>query len=307
MINSPPFITIPISTRLTLRCKRAQHKSLRISWHWILLSILVLTALNLKAQETPRFEIPRSQVINIKVPDLQREYPLFIKLPRSYDRHKEKSYPVIYLMDAWYSFQIVSGATRFPMNTGKMQEAIIVGISYSKGSKGPSSRIRDYTHIEDTTWKYKTGKANDYLSFIKQSVFPYIEKHYRANDSRTFIGNSLGGLLGAYVLFTDPKMFNNYILGSPSVWFKDYDVLNIKTEPNLNKHKVFIAVGSNETPQLDSPSHDMVEGAKRLESKLSKGLFPNTKVKLLTIQGANHETAFPTTAIQGLDWLFKVE
>ena len=102
-----------------------------------------------------------------------------------------------------------------------------------------------------------------------------------------------------------PDMFNNYVLGSPSVWFKDNDILKIKTAPNLNKHKVFIAVGANETIELDSPKHDMVKGAKELELKLSGELFPNTKVKLLTIQGANHETAFPTTAIQGLYWLFK--
>jgi predicted alpha/beta superfamily hydrolase len=258
-----------------------------------------------KAQDTSAFEIPRSNIIEIKDPDSERIYPLFIKLPRSYNNRKDKSYPVIYLTDAWYSFQIVSGATRFPMNTGKMQEAIIVGISYSKGSRGPSSRIRDYTHIEDSSWKFQTGKAKEHISFIEKSIFSFIENNYRVNESRTFVGNSLGGLLGAYILFTKPDMFNNYVLGSPSVWFKDNDILKIKTAPNLNKHKVFIAVGANETIELDSPKHDMVKGAKELELKLSGELFPNTKVKLLTIQGANHETAFPTTAIQGLYWLFK--
>lgn len=258
-----------------------------------------------KAQDTKAFEIPRSNIIEIKDPDSERVYPLFIKLPRSYEHHKDKTFPVIYLTDAWYSFQIVSGATRLPMNTGKMQEAIIVGISYSKGSRGPSSRIRDYTHIEDSSWKYQTGKAKEHISFIEKSVFSFIEKNYRVNDSRTFVGNSLGGLLGAYILFTKPDMFNNYILGSPSVWFKDNDILKIKTALNLNEHKVFIAVGANETLELDSPKHDMVKAAKNLELKLSDDLFPNIKVKLLTIQDANHETAFPTTAIQGLYWLFK--
>lgn len=257
------------------------------------------------AQESNSFEIPRSSIINIKDPDSDRIYPLFIKLPRSYKNKNEKSYPVIYLTDALYSFQIVSGATRFPMNTGKMQEAIIVGISYSKGSGGHASRVRDYTHIEDSSWKFQTGKAKEHSSFIEKSVFSYIEHNYRVTDSRTFVGNSLGGLLGAYILFTKPHMFNNYLLGSPSVWFKDNDILKIKTEPNVNKHKVFIAVGANETIGFDSPKHDMVKGAKDLELKISGDLFPNTKVKLLTIQGANHETAFPTTAIQGLYWLFK--
>lgn len=257
-----------------------------------------------KAQDTNAFEIPRSEVFEIKDSDSERIYPLFIKLPRSYDKRKDKSYPVIYLTDAWYSFQVVSGATRLPMNTGKMQEAIIVGISYSKGSRGPSSRIRDYTHTEDSTWKYQTGQAKQHVSFIKNSVFSYIEKNYRVNESRTFVGNSLGGLLGAYILFTHPNMFNNYILGSPSVWFKDNDILKVKIKPSLNMHKVFIAVGANETLELDSPQHDMVDGAKKLKSKILGSNSPNTEVKLLTIQDANHETAFPTTAIQGLYWLF---
>jgi predicted alpha/beta superfamily hydrolase len=272
---------------------------------YLLIFFVINVTFLVHAQSTDTFEIPRSSVIDIKDPESGRIYPLFIKLPRSYDYREDKSYPVIYLTDAWYSFQIVSGATRFPMNSGKMQEAIIVGISYSQGSIGPSSRIRDYTHTEDANWKYQTGNAKQHVNFIEKSVFSYIEQHYRVNNSRTFVGNSLGGLLGAYILFTHPSMFNHYVLGSPSVWFKNNDILKIKTKPNLNKHKVFIAVGANETLEFESSKHDMVNGAKQLKSKISKDKFPNTKVKLLTIQGANHETAFPTTAIQGLYWIFE--
>ena len=258
-----------------------------------------------KAQAISPFEIPRSSVIDIKDPVSDRVYPIFIKLPASYKRNNTKSYPVIYLTDAWYSFQIVSGATRFPMNSGKMQEAIIVGISYSKGSKGSSSRIRDYTHKKDSSWKLQTGEALEHANFIENSIFPYIKSQYRVNNSRTYVGNSLGGLFGAYVFLTKPEMFNNYILGSPSVWFNNNDILKIKSKRNLNDHKIFIAVGAKETIELDSPRHDMVNGAKQLESKLSGELFPNVKVKFLAIEEANHETAFPTTAIQGLYWLLK--
>ena len=117
-------------------------------WVKILPFILILISFTqvVEAQNISSFEIPRSSVIDIKDSISDRVYPIFIKLPASYKRNNTKSYPVIYLTDAWYSFQIVSGATRFPMNSGKMQEAIIVGISYSKGSKGSSSRVRDYTH-----------------------------------------------------------------------------------------------------------------------------------------------------------------
>lgn len=257
------------------------------------------------AQDKSSFKIPRSTVVDIKDPNSGRVYPLFIKLPRSYRYNSDKSYPVIYSTDALYSFQIISGATRFPMNTGKIQEAIIVGLSYSKGSTGHSSRVRDYTHTENKRWKNKTGEAKQYANFIKKFVFSYIEKNYRVNETRIFVGNSLGGLLGAHIFFTSPEMFNSYILGSPSVWFKNNDILNIETQLNQRQHKVFIAVGANETPEFDSPNHDMVSGAKKLKLKMSGDNFPNTEIKLLIIDGANHETAFPTTAIQGLYWLLK--
>ncbi|NTS78482.1 alpha/beta hydrolase [Catenovulum sp. SM1970] len=257
------------------------------------------------AQKIKPFEIPRSHVIEIDDPDSNRVYPLFIKLPRSYHKQKEKTYPVIYLTDAWYSFQIVSGATRFPMNSGKMQEAILVAISYEKDSKGPSSRIRDYTHIEDKSWKLATGQANAHMTFIEKSVFSFIEKNYRVNASRTYVGNSLGGLFGAYILMTKPQMFDDYVLGSPSVWFKDNDILKLNTKLNPNHHRVFIGVGTQETPAFNTSKHDMVLGAKALAAKLSSELFPNTEVKFLAIDGAVHETAFPTTATQGLYWLLK--
>ncbi|MCF6443057.1 alpha/beta hydrolase [Pseudoalteromonas luteoviolacea] len=267
--------------------------------------ILISFSQFVKAHNISSFEIPRSSVIDIKDPLSNRVYPIFVKLPASYERNKQTSYPVIYLTDALYSFQIVSGATRFPMNTGKMEEAIIVGISYSKGSKGPSSRIRDYTHKKDTSWKLETGQALQHANFIESSIFPYIKSNYRVNESRTYVGNSLGGLFGAYILLTKPDMFTNYILGSPSVWFMNNDILNIKPKQNLNTHKIFIAVGDRETPEKDSPRHDMVTGAKKLALKLSSEQLPNVKVKFLAVQGANHETVFPTTAIQGLYWLFK--
>jgi len=268
-----------------------------------LIIIFLLCAFATSAET--KFEIPRSNIVQIKDPLSGRTYPLFIKLPRTYAANSNKTYPVIYLTDAMYSFQVVSGATRFAMNSAKMDEAIIVAISYSKGSRGPSSRVRDYTHQVAPNWKLETGEAKAHAQFIKKSVFGYLNNHYRVNGSRTYVGNSLGGLFGAYILFTDPTMFDNYVLGSPSIWYKNNDILNVKITPSLHPHKVYIGVGEYETPEFDSPDHDMVLGAKQLQLKLSAPLLPHTQVRLNIISGANHETAFPTTATQGLYWLFK--
>lgn len=249
-------------------------------------------------------EIPRSTKVELSDPLTDRIYPVYIKLPRSYATNPDKVYPVIYLTDGLYSFQIASGSTRFPMNSGAMDEAILVGISYSKGSKGASSRIRDYTPSEAKDWKLQTGKAAEHAQFIRETVFPYVSKQYRTQpEHRTYVGNSLGGLFGAYLLFHQPDMFNSYILGSPSVWFDNHKLLSMTMAKLEQPVRVYLSVGALERPQYGE-EQDMVDGATRLNDKLLNEGSDNLIVKFVTIDGAKHATAFPTTLIQGLDWLY---
>ena len=250
------------------------------------------------------FKIPRSSVIELKEPSTNRVYPIFIKLPSSYDSNSDKKYPVIYLTDAWYSFQIVSGSTRFPMNSGVMKEAIIVGISYSKGSRGSSSRVRDFTPAKADNWKLETGNASGHSRFIREVVFSYIETNFRTEPSqRTFVGNSLGGLFSAYILFNYPEMFSSYIIGSPSVWFNNNYILSSPIRINRNPISVYLSVGSLETPEFGE-QEDLVLGAKLLAEKINNQVTKGINFKFVVIEHASHATAFPTTAIQGLDWIY---
>ncbi|WP_232365136.1 alpha/beta hydrolase [Salinimonas marina] len=230
-------------------------------------------------------EITRSKIVNVTEKATSRAYPLYIKTPRSYSSKTNKVYPVIYLTDAPYAFQLVSAVTRPSMNSGLLEEAIIVGISYEEGSRGSSSRVRDYTPSNASEWKMETGNAENYLNFVRSEVFPYIEKHFRVDASnRTFAGHSLGGLLGAYTLFKHPDMFNNYILGSPSVWFNDNEILASTTATPTRETKVYLSVGSLEQPYFGEPQ-DMVAGARRLAKKIGEDRSEKVVLKFQVIEG----------------------
>ncbi|QBY06167.1 alpha/beta hydrolase [Thalassotalea sp. HSM 43] len=270
---------------------------------WLGLTANSFASVSASASE-PRFEVPRSTVVELHDETTSRTYPLFIKLPRSYHANTDNHYPVIYLTDALYSFQIASGATRYPMNIGRMEEAIIVAVSYSKGSKGATSRVRDYTPSKASDWKMQTGDAEQHALFIRDNVIPYIEKNYRTQSQRrTFVGNSLGGLLGAYLLFKHPDMFASYILGSPSVWFNNHDILVAKVIKPSSPIKVYVAVGSLERPEFGN-KNDMVAGAEQLVKKITAQSGEQITLKFVVIDDAKHATAFPTTLIQGLDWIY---
>jgi len=77
--------------------------------------------------------------------------------------------------------------------------------------------------------------------------------------------------------------------------------LNVKLK-KINAN-VFIAIGERESKALES-NHNMVQDAKTFYEKILNWQQPNLRAKILVIAEANHQTAFPTTAIQGLHWIY---
>ena len=115
-------------------------------------------------------------------------------------------------------------------------------------------------------------------------------------------GGSYGGFMTFMALFTAPDLFSNYIIGSPSVWFDNNALLALKANKPQMPIKVYVSVGAKETPAFGE-GQNMVEGAAQLVQKINALNSDNIKLKSVVIEGAQHATAFPTNAIQGLDWV----
>lgn len=274
-----------------------------------LVKILLALCLGLShnALCSTEFSLPRTEVVEVTDSATQRVYEVHIQRPRHFS--SERKYPVVYMTDSPYTFPIVTGSVRYPINFKKMEDLIFVGISWQKGHNGGLSRQRDYTPTPSSPgFKDPSGKAHEHLNFIRNDVFKYVEKKFNTDPTRrTYIGNSLGGLFGAYILLESPESFRNYILGSPSMWWDRNHMLKQHYQfKNNHEGAVFISVGALETKNSKSTRHDMVHGAQSLHALLTKNKSPAIDIELRVIPHANHETAFPTTAIQGLWWLFEV-
>lgn len=255
-----------------------------------------------------KVELPRSEIVEISDSNTKRVYELFIQHPRRYS--EEKKYPVVYMTDAPYTFPIVTSAARYPVNVKKMEDVMFVGISWQKGYNGGLSRQRDYTPTSSSPgFKDPSGKAHEHLEFIHKDVFHYIETKYNTDPSRrTYIGNSFGGLFGAYILLNSPESFRHYIISSPSMWWDNDFMLQQEFRiPITQKNAVFISVGELETKYSKGVNNDMVLGAKKFFSLLNKNKPSTMELELRVVPHANHETVFPTAAIQGLWWLFKID
>lgn len=269
--------------------------------------VLMLCAGSVLADQKVPFELPRSEVVSIADRKNNRAYEIHIQLPAKYQ--EDKKYPVVYMTDSPYTFPLVTGTARYPVNDGRMRDVMFVGISWQTGYSPAASRWRDYTPSVDTSRKdHPAGEASKHLEFIRNEVIPYIDTRFNTDTSnRTYVGNSFGGLFGFYILLENPCLFKNYIIGSPSVWWDEKHILGMEAKAKLPADlavNIFIAVGEDEVPGRDSPRYDMVGQAREMFDRLKAREMKNTRLEIRVIEHANHAIAFPVTASQGLWWLF---
>jgi predicted alpha/beta superfamily hydrolase len=163
---------------------------------------------------------------------------------------------------------------------------------------------RDLTPVPIKGMEDKSGGGKDFLSFVTNDLFKFIDNTYKTNDHRIFMGHSFGGLFGVYSFIENPENFDDYILISPSIATRaDYiqdafkqKIINSNDELN---NKIYFSLGSEEA-RIQKSSLWLLEG---LESKKLK----NLKWKYEVHSGKNHHTVVPISLMNGLLYVFGKE
>jgi predicted alpha/beta superfamily hydrolase len=150
-----------------------------------------------------------------------RDYTLYIGLPASYATSPTRSYPVVYLTDGYWDFNLLVWETGNLVVDGLIPECIVVGIAYS-GDNPDVSTLRQYdlTPGYDPYAGPNSGHAQEFLGVIAGQFIPFVEQNYRVDRSyRVLGGSSYGGLFSLYALFEMPSLFNAHIAVSPALWY----------------------------------------------------------------------------------------
>jgi predicted alpha/beta superfamily hydrolase len=167
-------------------------------------------------------------------------------------------FPVLYVLDgdAWFGIAVEIAKIR---EYETLAPALIVAVGYPShfffDGEGrtfdftpPNSSASDAQHEG-----MKVGGAGQFLSFLNETLKPWVGTNYRINPAgQTLFGHSLGGLFVLYALFNAPESFNTYLAASPSILFSEKAVL--KGEPAFNgnaaraKVRVLVTVGGLELP-----------------------------------------------------------
>ena len=223
-------------------------------------------------------------------------------------------YPVAYCMD-WFILADYLKALPKLMALGRLTEPyLLVGITQGlTADDWATMRTRDFTPAypsDEYTKKNmyanaleETGGSARFATFLKDELIPWVESKYPADPSRRcFVGYSLGGLLGVYLMTDDPDLFQYYLLGSPSMWFNDYYLYSKLEEMSADQlqtiKSVYVSVGEEE-------SWEMLKDFDVLRSALHHQGFEAPRMKAEIIDEAGHVGAMPISLYNGFRFIFQ--
>lgn len=243
-----------------------------------------------------------------------RRYEVFVSLPPGYGANGQRHYPVLYVADADYGFPLIRSITRrINLEGAVTEDFILVGLSYAKGEDGAASRRRDYTPTargpRSAPKNAMHGGGAEYQRYLRDEALPFIEKNFRADPARrVFMGHSYGALLGAQILLSEPRLFRDYILGSPSFWYDDRAIMKFEAA-YASAHRdltanVFMYVGAFEAMKPGdrrySSKVDMVKDLRLFERSLRSRNYPGLRIVSQILPDENHLTVFPSGFTRGL-------
>jgi len=187
---------------------------------------------------------------NFYIPQLNRTRRVWMYLPADYQTTNKK-YPVLYMHDGQNLFNAAtsfSGEWEIDESMDELRTqgdygCIIVGID-----NGGVYRLDEYSPWINSL--YGGGQGDEYLSFIVNTLKPYIDGNFRTlpdRDHTGIMGSSMGGLISMYGLIEYQTVFSKAGIFSPAFWFAGDNPVNQVLGSGKRKDvKVYFLAGGQE-------------------------------------------------------------
>lgn len=282
----------------------------------LLMGLIAYSPALLAQDPASRVSLVRTERREFKSNVNGRTYSVSVSLPRDYAPDSAARYPVVYLTDPYWTFGMTV-QTQVLLRTGGMTpDMIIIGIAPAgvdeDGLAANAERAFDLTptRVEreererSETYKreVRTGGAEAFLRVVREELIPDVERRYRTNGDRTYVGYSLGGLFGAFALFRAPDTFQRMVLVSPSLWWDDHVAFKYE-EAYAAQHKslpvrLFMSMGETENDTMLGPMRRL---ARVMTDRHYQGLALRTRI----FESEEHLSTFPVAVTRGLRTVFE--
>lgn len=230
------------------------------------------------------------------------KYKIFIARQKNVARYDR----VVYMVDANAQFPILlnsyakiyaNGAKQNAKAVPKLSKTVlIVGIGYdSPLAYDTKRRTRDLTPAASGEEYANGGGAVEFYDFVKDELFPLVDKKYStAKSDKIYFGHSFGGLFGIYALLRDDGIFDEFFIASPSLWWGESQLIRDaldegKFRSNLKAKFIMLVAGSREIRKGKTDKAGILKVADLAEILKTKGLSCEFKL----YEGASHGEVIP--------------
>ena len=245
--------------------------------------------LSMTAQSVGK-DIVIGKSFNLESKILNENREVFIALPSNYNRNIN-TYPIIVVLDAEYLFEITNSIVKIKTSRNEMLESIIVGIPNNTGKRYDMAMRLSNDKGQFFFGDYE-GKSTTYLSFLKEELFPFLEKKYRINSHKTIIGMSptFGPVLEAF--WNQPDLFSGYIILAAELSLRTSSgqtiaekLINSIQDPMHPEASIYIGKASDD---LKRRPEEEEKSFFNLNQKLDSIANPKINYKIEILKNENH-------------------
>ena len=268
---------------------------MKFIYYNLLISILFIGCANSSQKKDP---IPVHDEFKIESKQVGETRTINVWTPPEYKTSTD-SLPVMYMADGGIideDFPHIANTIAELIKSKSIPPMILVGIANTQRRRDLSGP----TEIEtDKEIAPVIGGSEKFRAFIKEELFPEINKRYRTTSQKSIIGESLSGLFVVETFFLTPDMFDNYIAFDPSIWWNDHYLVrtakvHLASFPKTEKRIWFAGSSAEDISQY---TNDLAEIFKTESISTVKWKYsPEPKEK--------HNTIFRATKEKAIKWTF---
>lgn len=245
---------------------------------------------------------------NFDMPQLETSRRVWIYLPPSYEL-SDKRYPAVYMHDGQNVFdEATSGYGEWGVDENMEAlakenpeyEAIVVAVDCH-----PEQRSNEYNVVESETHNIN-GVGDQYISFLADSLKPYIDANYRTFPDRshtTIAGSSFGAYISLYATLKYPEIFGRIAAFSLMTWQDGGHIEKlIKATHPSNSVRYYINIGDSEGEDAND-AEELVAMATNVYQTFMGAGYDDKAIKFEVVKGGrHHESTWRKTFSSAYKW-----
>lgn len=259
---------------------------------------------------------------------IDRNFEVFVSLPRSFVAGSSRRYPAFYVLDANIEFSTAAEAAASMAAKGLIEEVIVIGVGVPRAEGAMAFGFRRFEEFSPPTDGYdfqddlgrifrslfaisggnarkQLGRAPQFFDFIVKELLPKLAMQFPIDTGNTgLLGHSAGGTFILYALCQADSPFKHYAGISPGLAVSGSWLLNRQDADfrvSANAQSLFLSLGSEEKTNLFN-HYAGIDKTEVFAERLRHAT--DLSVKSICFENESHSSTYPRAVINALSAAF---